>query len=421
MTRRPQQSPADVLVVGAGPAGLVAALSLAQKGVPVTLLEATAGPSQRSRASTFHPSTLDLLDDLGVADALVTCGRPARRLQYRDRDEGVVAEFDYAAIAAHTRYPFRLQVEQRELTRLAYERLRTFPNAEIHFRTVVDGVRNEAGSAVVTAGDREFHARWVIGADGAHSAVRAGLGIAFDGVTYDMRYLTVMVDLDFRQLLPDIADVTYVWGGEEGVSFMGLRDHWRVVLRVAPDESDQDAMAEDRLQARLRAAVPMKLARYPVIDSFLFTVHRRVAETFHRGHVVLAGDAAHLNSPSGGMGMNSGIHDAYVFAQATAEILDDCCGVERLQAAAEERRRVAREVVGARSESNYRDVVENDIDSRRRRREEMQRIAGDPELTRQYLLRASMFDSAPRPVKRKRSDGKSTTNNQEQSMSAGAR
>jgi len=398
VSARPDERVTEVVIAGAGPTGLVAALALAQRGVSVLVVEAGPGPSTRSRASTFHGSTLDLLGELGVADALVARGRVASRLQYRDRDEGIVAELDYAAIAGDTAHPFRLQVEQRELTRLAYERLRDYPHAEVVFNTTVDGVVPEPDGVVLQAGRERFGGRWAFGADGAHSAVRRALGIEFVGTTYDRRYLTVMTDLDLARLLPGVSPVTYVWGGDQGVSLLGLRDHWRVAFRVGPEESDDEAMAAARVQQRLRAAVSADVDRYPVIERYMFAVHRRTADTFHLGRCVLVGDAAHLNSPSGGMGMNSGIHDAYAFAETIARILHGRAGVADLAVAATERRRVAREVIGARSERNYQDIIETNSGSRRTRRDEMRHIAGDPELTRRYLLEASMFDSAPRPA-----------------------
>jgi 3-(3-hydroxy-phenyl)propionate hydroxylase len=309
-----------------------------------------------------------------------------------------VAELDYAAIAGDTAYPFRLQVEQRELTRLAYEHLRRYPNARVRFDTTVDGAAEESQQVVLTADGERFVGRWAIGADGAHSVVRASQGIGFGGHTYDRRYLTVMTDMDLGRLLPDVSSVTYVYGGEQGVSLLGLRDHWRVAFRIGPEESDEEAMDEARVQERMRAALSADVDRYPVIERFMYAVHRRTADTFHRGRFLLVGDAAHLNSPSGGMGMNSGIHDAYVFADVLARVVRGEAGSAELEAAAAERERVAREVIGARSERNYRDIIETNSSSRRDRSDEMRHIASDPDLTREYLLRASMFDSAPRPA-----------------------
>src|SRR5262249_29858809 len=137
-------SPEDrVFIAGAGPVGLSAAAALVRQGVPVTVFEGAAALSRESRASTFHPSTLDLLDELGLAEALIASGLVAPRVQSRTRHDGVIAAFDFSAIADVTRHPYRLQSEQHNLTRIIDAKLRGDPNYRIAFDARVVGARQD--------------------------------------------------------------------------------------------------------------------------------------------------------------------------------------------------------------------------------------------------------------------------------------
>ncbi len=140
-----------VLVAGGGVVGLTAALSLAQRGVPVTVFEAESELVKEYRASTFHPPTLEMLDDLGVAEELISKGLVADRVQYRDRTEGMIAEFDLGLLKNDTPYPFRLQVEQYALALLLLEKLQQLPNAEVLFTHRVTDVSQENDSVIATA------------------------------------------------------------------------------------------------------------------------------------------------------------------------------------------------------------------------------------------------------------------------------
>ncbi|HEX5497467.1 MAG TPA: FAD-dependent monooxygenase, partial [Mycobacteriales bacterium] len=267
---------------------------------------------------------------------------------------------------------------------------------QLRYRTAVTGVRVEAHRVVaVLAGGEEVAGAALVGADGAHSAVRSGLGIAFTGETYPMRYLTVACPVEFDALLPGLAPVSYVSGGGEGVGLLALRDHWRAVFRVPPGEPDAEALSAGAIARRLAGVLPAASGPYPVVDAFIYRVHRRVAATFRRGRVLLVGDAAHVNSPSGGMGMNSGIHDAYLAARALAAVLTGDAGEDVLDRYATDRRRVARDVVGSRSDRNYRDIVQTNLAARQRRRDELAAIAADPTATLRYLRQMSMLDTAP--------------------------
>ena len=389
---------ADVVVVGAGPSGLTAALTLARAGVSVLLIEAGPEPGSLSRASTFHPPTLDLLDHLGAGKDLIALGRLARRVQYRDRHLGVLAEFDMGVLAGRTGHPYRLQIEQRVLTHILAGLLGRWPTAEVRYGVAAAGVRQDEDKAAVSleTGGPAVTGRYVVGADGAHSVIRTGAGIDFSGETYEMRYLTVASSLEFDHLLPDLAPVTYMTGGGESAGLLALRTHWRAVFRIPPGESDTEALDARSLQHRLRHALSAEQTDFPVEDAFIYRVHRRLAGSLRAGRVLLVGDAAHLNSPSGGMGMNSGIHDAYLAACALIAVIRGEGPDIVLDRYAQTRRAVARDIVGRESDRNYRAMAEPDLEARRRRGAELARTASDPASALRYLIRASMLDTAPR-------------------------
>jgi len=203
-----------VLIAGAGPVGLVAAANLVRKGVPVAVFEAGPELSRESRASTFHPPTLDMLAEIGAADALLAQGLIAPRFQYRTKRDGVLAQFDFGAIADVTRHPYRVQCEQFRLTRILYDQLRGRPEFSIVFDAPVVSVRQDEMGVEIAVGregsiDRRA-GRWLIGADGARSAVRRTLGIEFEGFTWPERFLVVSTPFDFSKVIPDLAPVSYV-------------------------------------------------------------------------------------------------------------------------------------------------------------------------------------------------------------------
>src|SRR4051794_30645852 len=241
-----------VIIAGAGPVGMTAALVLARAGVPVVVLEAGDGLSAESRASTFHPPTMEMLDSLGVADELLEVGLKAPRFQHRDRTQGVVAEFDLGVLAGDTKFPFRLQCEQSVLTPIALRHLEAEPNASVRFGHRVTGVRTGDGFAEVDVetaeGPRQLRARWVIGCDGAHSAVRGSLNLGFEGVTYPNRYLVVTTDLDLLEVIPDMAYVNYISDPQEWFVLLRTHQEWRALFPVGVDEPDDQLLAEDVVQ-----------------------------------------------------------------------------------------------------------------------------------------------------------------------------
>ncbi|HVL35063.1 MAG TPA: FAD-dependent monooxygenase [Burkholderiales bacterium] len=384
-----------VLIAGAGPVGLAAANVLADAGVRVTVLEAEPRLPENLRASTFQPPTLDLLARFGAAERLIAQGRVAPRLQYRDR-RGWVAEFDFGVIADATQHPFRVQCEQYKLNQVLAERLAGLPGARLELGAEVTDLRqDETGVTVQVNGARELRAQWLVGADGGRSRVREALGIRLEGFTWPERFLVASTPFDFAQAIPGLCDVSYFADPQEWFFLLRVPGVWRAMFPVRAEEKEEDILAEASIQARL-ARVCDRGAPYQIAHRTLYSVHQRVAETYRRGRCFLAGDAAHLNNPLGGMGMNGGIHDGFNLAEKLAAVIRGRASEAHLERYERERRPVALEYVNKITIANKRNLEARDPEEHRRWREEMTRTAADPRLAREYMLKVSMIASLRR-------------------------
>ena len=384
-----------VFIVGAGPVGLVAAANLVRAGVPVTVFEAGGDLSEESRASTFHPPTLDMLDTLGAAAPLIAQGLKAPKFQYRTKSHGLLAEFDFGTIADATAHPFRVQSEQSKLTRILLDQLRSGQNFEIAFNSPVRGVtQDDAGVTLTFECDGRIETRsgrWLIGADGASSSVRRALGIAFEGFTWPDRLLVVSTPFDFHAVIPGLTAVNYVADPERWHFLLQIPGLWRVMFLVKENESDQEARTRAFASALMAGVVP-GISRYEIAHTTLYKVHQRVAKTFRLGRTFLAGDAAHIKNPLGGMGMNGGIHDAVNLTERLAALWHGKAEDAELNRYDRQRRLVTLETIQTQTIANK----ENLESPGRAFRESLQEIQSDTRRTYDYLLRVSMIASLRR-------------------------
>jgi len=387
-----------VLVVGAGPVGLTAALALVRRGIPTVLLAAEPQLVMELRGSTFHPPTLDLLDEFDVVPRMIDVGLKAPTWQFRDRETGPVATFDLSTLADETSHPYRVQCEQWKLMQFLEEELRKSPGADIRFSHQVTGVSQDNDRVTVTARvqseDVSITGRYLIAADGAHSAVRQSLGVEFEGFTYPELFLIASTDFRFETALSDIAYVNYIADPQEWLVLLRVPDLWRVLV-PAPENSNRAELLSDESLQQVLQRVVRRAEPYHIAHRSVYHVHQKVAKSFRHGRVLLAGDAAHINNPLGGMGMNGGIQDAFNLADKLQKIWagGDDSTLDRYD---RQRRTVAVEAVQAQTHRNRQIISERDPAVRAKALDELRRIAGDKAAARDYMLKSSMIASLRR-------------------------
>jgi len=391
-----------VVVIGAGPVGLCLSLALAQDEIPVTLIETLGDDNfleQVPRAGTNHPATLEMFDRIGLYEKIEPRGIIAPVFHYWDRHErALIAAFDHVHLKDDTRFPYVLQCERIKIVEEALKMAKAHPLIDLRLRTTFTAFEQNADRVIARvtnpAGEEDvIEGRYIVSGEGARSIIRKDFGIEFEGFTYPDRTLNIEVAYDFRK--HGYAERNYISDPDEWSNLFhwkGPPDRWRVHFPTAPEEDPEDLQRPEALQARLQGFLP-KPGGYDIVGSNLYTVHQRVATKFRVGRAILAGDSAHVNSPIGAMGMNSGIHDAINLADKLIKIMRREVGDEVLDRYERQRRHVALQHTQAETIRNKRVLAEKDPAVRRKNHEQLRRTAEDPKLARAFLLRSSLIES----------------------------
>ncbi len=394
--------PSRVVVIGAGPVGLCLSLALAQEGVQVTVIEALRDDNfleQVPRAGTNHPATLELFDRIGLYARIEPRGIVAPLFHYWDRREQKrIAEFDHACLKDDTRFPYVLQCERIKIVEEALKLARAHPNIDVRLGTTFTSFLQDADGvtafAANPAGETEaFRGAYLVSCEGARSVVRKDLGIAFEGFTYPDRTLNIEVAHDFRK--HGYTERNYISDPEEWSNLFhwkGPPDRWRIHFPTEQHEDEDALTREEALQARLQRFLPTGKP-FEIVGTNLYVVHQRVAQRFRIGRAILAGDSAHVNSPIGAMGMNSGVHDAFNLADKLVRILRGEADADVLDRYERQRRHVAVQHTQAQTIRNKRLLAEKDPAVRQKNHDELRRTAEDPKLARAFLLRSSLIAS----------------------------
>ncbi|NKC31712.1 FAD-dependent oxidoreductase [Falsiroseomonas selenitidurans] len=337
----------EIAIVGAGPVGLALALALSRSGIAVRVLEKRPGLSAASRASTFHPPTLDALHGLGVLAPLLPGGVRVDRILWRQVEDGASASLDLGILAGETGFPFRWHREQQDLTPAL---LAALPEGCVRFAAGVIALAQDAEGVTLRAADGStLRARYAVGCDGASGALRGLAGIGVETSDYAHRVLRLLTPLDLRTVVPGLDGLGYLADAEGTCSLLRMPAVWRLIFRIPPAMSDEAAMAEDHARARIARFLP-EARDLEIAGRDVYGVQRAMATACRAGRVLLAGDAAHLTNTRGGMNMNAGIHDAMTLAATLERVLDG--GEDRLlDHWAEARLRVVREALLPRTDS----------------------------------------------------------------------
>jgi 3-(3-hydroxy-phenyl)propionate hydroxylase len=329
----------NVVVVGAGPVGFTCALGLAQAGIRVTVLEAEPRIVASPRAAGYHWAVLPGLERLGVLTDAERIGFRCEELGIFVPSTGERLALKLDTLSEITKYPYMVVLGQNKLAEIALEKLQLLPNTDVIWNARVTGIVQDGAGVTLKAatndGPKEFRAGWVVGADGGHSAVREGVGLTLEGMTWPERFVATNIRYDFEKYGYAVAN----WriDPKYGAIIMKLDSTGLYRCTYSEDAGLPEQTIRDRMDAFYDVVLPGE-KKYELVQYSPYRMHQRSAERFRVGRVVLAGDAAHVTNPTGGMGLTSGLFDAYVLYEALAAVIDGEVDDEVLDRYSQQRR-----------------------------------------------------------------------------------
>jgi 2-polyprenyl-6-methoxyphenol hydroxylase-like FAD-dependent oxidoreductase len=306
----------DALVVGAGPVGLVMASELRRHGLSCRIIDKSDGPSIWSKAQVIHARTLECFQDMGVVDEILARGRPVSGSRIMTPQLQAIARVDLGGIDSP--YPYFLSLSQRETELILAQHIERTHDVHIERNVTLDGFTQDANGVVaklihVDGSTEEVHVPWLLGCDGAHSVVRKTLGLPFEGSTYDQRIVQADVRVDFPHAVHD--DEIAIFLGPQGmVAFFPLPGEHRYRMLTFVEPEDERPVEIELFKALLADRGPVGAELSDPAWMVDFRIHCRLVARYRVGRAFLSGDAAHIHSPAGGQGMNTGIQDAYNLA-----------------------------------------------------------------------------------------------------------
>ena len=385
----------QVIVAGAGPVGTVTAYRLASLGFDVLLCEAGPNCAKDLRASTFHPPTLEMLDELDMTTELIERGLKAPEYHFRERESGEVVSFNLNELEGETKFPFRVQCEQHVLASLVAERLEAHPKAQVKFNhRVVHFTQDENGVEVALEGPfsvEKIKAKYLVAADGGNSIIRKWLNVNFEGFTYPERFLTLSTKVELKDYIDNLCYVNYVSDPREWLVLLRVPSVWRILVPVKDDQPDDWVTSEEKKNEVFQNLI----GRSDVETGHrtIYRVHQRVAEKFDHNRVALVGDACHLNNPLGGFGMNSGIHDAWNLCDKIADNLNKGHSKDRFALFDRQRRPVTHSFIQAQTMQNKKMLEYSPEENHTMRLQEMKNTRDNDEQRLAFLRRQAMFSS----------------------------